>query len=105
MSESIRLWLDDERPAPDGWLHVRTAPEALSIIRGGNVTEASLDHDLGDEPYTGYWLLTRIEDDVARGVGYALPLFSIHTANPVGYRKMYAARKSILTMVEMSARA
>lgn len=44
---SVRMWLDDVRPAPDGWTHVRTCDEAIALLRTGTVDEASLDHDLG----------------------------------------------------------
>jgi hypothetical protein len=41
------LWLDDIRPAPDGWHHVRTVDEAKAALTTGEVKRASLDHDLG----------------------------------------------------------
>lgn len=44
-----RLWLDDERPAPAGWVHVRTASTAIELLAAGGVTEVSLDHDLGPQ--------------------------------------------------------
>ncbi|HZT91252.1 MAG TPA: cyclic-phosphate processing receiver domain-containing protein [Gaiellaceae bacterium] len=91
----MRLWLDDERPAPDGWHATKDAAEALSLIRSGKVVEASLDHDLGNEPYNGYWILKSVEEDLARGVRYSVPTISIHTANPVGRRNMRAALESI----------
>lgn len=90
-----KLWLDDERPAPEGWEWVKDANEAYTIIRSGVVTEASLDHDLGNEPYTGYWLLHRIERDKFAGIPYNLPTFTIHSANPVGRKNMEASMRAI----------
>jgi hypothetical protein len=52
----IRLWLDDDleyRSAPEGWLHVTTAHEAIRVLDTGNVIELSLDHDLGDDDRFG----------------------------------------------------
>lgn len=43
----INLWLDDQRPAPEGWVHVKTVWEAIALIKSGQVQKASLDHDLG----------------------------------------------------------
>jgi hypothetical protein len=43
----VKLWLDDVRPAPEGWTHAKTAHEAFLILRNGDVDEASFDHDLG----------------------------------------------------------
>ncbi len=46
----MKLWLDDERPAPPGWVHVTTVADAQRLLASGKVTEASLDHDLGPQP-------------------------------------------------------
>lgn len=44
----MKLWLDDIRlPPDDTWWHVRTAEDAMALIRTGAVEVASLDHDLG----------------------------------------------------------
>lgn len=43
----IYLWLDDIRPAPGGWYHVKTIQEAKPFLERGEVEMASLDHDLG----------------------------------------------------------
>lgn len=55
----MKLWLDDIRPAPTGWTWVKTAEEALSLLKTGTVEEASLDHDLdmaevSADPKTGF---------------------------------------------------
>ena len=44
----IKLWHDDVRPAPEGWVWARTNCEAIAILQAGDVTHASLDHDLGN---------------------------------------------------------
>ncbi len=44
---AIKLWVDDERPAPPGWTHARSAEEAQAILATSDVEEASFDHDLG----------------------------------------------------------
>jgi len=43
----VKVWLDDERPAPSGWEWVKTPMEAMKLLKKGRVTELSLDHDLG----------------------------------------------------------
>jgi hypothetical protein len=56
LSTAIKVWLDDDlvyRPAPEGWIHVTTAPQAIEYLRTGNVVELSLDHDLGDDQEFG----------------------------------------------------
>ena len=43
----MKLWLDDERPAPEGWVLAKNLEEAKRLMATGEVSEASLDHDLG----------------------------------------------------------
>jgi hypothetical protein len=44
---TLRVWLDDSRPAPSGWLRVTTVKNARRLIEAGLVHEISLDYDLG----------------------------------------------------------
>lgn len=43
----MRVWHDDVRPAPDGWVWARTNGQAKYLLMTHEVTEISLDHDLG----------------------------------------------------------
>jgi hypothetical protein len=47
MEVPMKLWLDDVRPAPEGWTHVKTVAAAKAALLTGEVEVASLDHDLG----------------------------------------------------------
>lgn len=87
----MKLWLDDLRPAPEGWVHARTAEEAIAILEGGAVEEVSLDHDLGDEAAgTGLDVAAWIEDAAVFGT---IPRvrWAVHTSNPVGRHLLTAA--------------
>lgn len=44
---TLRVWLDDSRPAPPGWLRVTTVRNARRLVEAGLVREISLDYDLG----------------------------------------------------------
>lgn len=44
----MKLWLDDIREAPKGWVWAKTITEAQEYLKTGTVTHASLDNDLGD---------------------------------------------------------
>lgn len=44
----MKLWLDDIRPCPDGYLHARSVNEAIKLVEEHICEYASLDHDLGD---------------------------------------------------------
>jgi len=43
----MKVYLDDERVAPDGWVQVRWKDKAIELLQTGAVTHLSLDHDLG----------------------------------------------------------
>lgn len=87
----MKLWLDDTRPAPKGWLWVKTAPEAITQLQTHLFDEISLDHDLGPiEAGTGYDVAVFIEENA---YNKTLKLFkwSVHSANPVGVYRMECA--------------
>jgi hypothetical protein len=67
----VKVWLDDHRspyPDPDEWVWVRTPAEAIELLETGDVSELSLDHDLGlidgDRELTGYDVVTWMERSV-----------------------------------------
>lgn len=43
----VRLYLDDVRKCPFGYTLARSVAEAIAVMKAWNVTDASLDHDLG----------------------------------------------------------
>lgn len=91
---STKLYLDDERRTPQGWVRAFTAPEAITLLLSGGIVEVSLDHDLGpEEAGTGYDVATWIEEQAV--LGSLPPLrWRIHSANPVGRARMEAALRS-----------
>ena len=88
----MKVFLDDIREPPQGWVLVRTAHEAIAALATGKVTHISLDHDLGDDDKngTGYDVVLWIEEAVALRA-FVPPALSIHSANVVGRQRMEAA--------------
>lgn len=87
----MKLYLDDERRAPRGWVQCDSVADCVCILENIEVDELSLDHDLGgDTTYgTGYDVLCWIEQQVAEDRGYTLPKrIGVHSANPVGRQRM-----------------
>lgn len=83
----IRLWLDDVRPAPTGWTHVKSVNQALRVLANGPVVEVSLDHDLGDYAHDGgdgY----RVVDWMAENGIWPRDGVRVHSANPVGRERI-----------------
>lgn len=61
----MKVYLDDERETPEGWVRVYWPEEAIELLKSGKVNELSLDHDLGDDEHgTGYDVVLWIEEAV-----------------------------------------
>ena len=97
LSNGVKVYLDDERPVPNGWILVKTAQEAIDYLINNEVEVISLDHDLGDENIvgTGYDVVKWIEEQVYT-TDYKAPEIRIHTANSSARVKMELGVKSIL---------
>jgi hypothetical protein len=102
----MKIFLDDIRTAPDGWVLARWPEDVIDLLKTGEVEEISLDHDLSD-PFaqnqgycssvperTGYDVLLWIEEQVAL-FDFVPPVIHIHTANSSARVKMEAAKASI----------
>lgn len=91
----MKVWLDDERPEPEGWVRTYWPEEAIEHLRTGKVREISLDHDLGDDDRgTGYDVITWIERAVVTE-GFCPPAIRVHTANLSARAKMAAGVAAI----------
>lgn len=108
----VDLWLDDMRPAPDGFVWVKTVDEAKPYFMRREVRHASLDHDLGACPQClggktpEQWLEETAYQSMPHcdhfGTGYSLVCWleetklwpasmSVHSRNPVGRARMVQA--------------
>ncbi|WP_332706276.1 cyclic-phosphate processing receiver domain-containing protein [Plesiomonas shigelloides] len=84
----MRIFLDDERVTPPGWVRTYWPDEAIKLLDKGDVTEISLDHDLGDDTRgTGYDVIVWIEEAVITR-GFIPPIIKIHSANSSAKVKM-----------------
>ena len=86
----MKIWLDDLRPAPQGYESVKSVNEAISLIleaeKGRETIEViDLDHDLGDYYPDGGDAIKLLDWLAERETFYPL---EIHTANPVGRANM-----------------
>ena len=87
----MKLWLDDIRPAPEGWtwnLHVDNMIDDIKWLmhRGYVIEMISLDNDLGELEKEGYKVLDWLES-------LQIPIefgIHIHSANPVARDRMRA---------------
>ena len=98
--KQMKIFLDDVRDPPEGWTLVRNAAEAVglilnSIYEGTKIEAISLDHDLG-EHWSGYDVACFMEWLVVEDLGFKCPdEILIHSANPVGRRRIQQVIDSI----------
>lgn len=102
----MRVWLDDTRDAPPGWVRAFTPEQVIGLLSEGKVTEMSLDHDLGlpDGPAerTGYAVLLWLEGEVGSGRWSGpLPELAVHSANPAGRGRMLRVIRTIQRLQAM----
>lgn len=97
----MNLWLDDERNpkdkyiqsefgADDSYFWVKTARDAINILKNGNVKNISLDHDLGTNAGDGLEVAKWIEEQAFLGNIERIN-WSIHSMNPIGRKNMERA--------------
>ena len=86
----MKIWLDDLRPAPSGYVPVQSVNKAIDMIKkaeaeGVGIEILDLDHDLGDYCNDGGDAIKLLDWLAERGTFYPVKL---HTANPVGRANM-----------------
>lgn len=89
--KKYKLWLDDIRPAPEGWDWHLSAETMIDDIRwlinhGAEIEMISLDNDLGELQMEGYKVLDWLES-LLIPVEFGI---HIHSANPVARERMRA---------------
>jgi hypothetical protein len=95
----LKIYLDDERPTPEGWHSCRWPQQVIDLLKVGSVTHLSLDHDLGDDARgTGYDVVLWIEEAVAT-TDFEPPEILVHSANVSAKAKMEAGIRSISRIV------
>ena len=85
----MKLWIDDVRPAPDGYIWCKSVNEAkLDILDREDLVPFELidiDHDAGDYAYDGGDYIKLLDWLEETGRDYPI---RIHSMNPVGVENM-----------------
>ena len=91
-----KVFLDDVREAPPGWVRACWPAEVIDLLKTGQVDALSLDHDLGDDARgTGYDVLVWLEAAVCTE-GFMPPArITVHSANSPARKRMQAAIAAI----------
>ncbi len=95
--QNLLVWLDDERPAPPGYIHVKTPQEAIELLKTNKVARISLDNDLGlvgvSPPNEGRHVAQWIERAAFEGTLKRLHV-AVHTQNSVAAKEMKQALRN-----------
>lgn len=91
----MKIYLDDlrENPYPD-YVLVRSAEEAIELIKTGEVTHISFDHDLGPPELGDGYGVAKVIEELAHEKAIPKMEWQIHSANPRGQKDIYLAMKS-----------
>jgi hypothetical protein len=83
---NMKLWIDDVRPAPEGYMRVFTVNQAKrSIEYFEDVELIDIDHDAGNYAYDGGDYIRLLDWLEETGRNYPI---RIHSQNPVGIANM-----------------
>lgn len=92
----MKLWIDDVRPAPEGYVWMKTTNDVLRCIRnrGHKIELIDLDHDAGTYiSHGGDYIEILKEMERLRYIfdyDFSHIKFRLHSANPVGVENMRA---------------
>lgn len=92
----MKLWVDDIRPAPEGYLLFRTVNDTLRYIRLNSdyIELIDLDHDAGDCAKEGGDYINILREmkrlTIVKKMDFSHIKFRLHSMNPVGVQNMRA---------------
>lgn len=95
----MKLWIDDMRPAPEGYIWCKSVNQAKAQLRSalywGNLEVIDIDHDAGLYAYDGgdyieilNWLENIYYNFSELCEDWSILKFHIHSMNPVGVENM-----------------
>lgn len=88
-----RIYLDDVRETPPGWIRVYWPKQLIEHLKSGMVTQVSLDHDLGETTMNGAQapdgndVIKYIEEQV-HTTGFQPPIMVVHSGNTTAAPRM-----------------
>lgn len=79
----MKLFIDDNRPVPFGFILAKSAEEAISICKQRSFEQISLDFNLGFRKKTGLEFMKEFIES-----GLYVPHINIHSDDTIGVRKI-----------------
>ena len=93
----MKIYLDDQFPAPAGWIKVTHPNDVISYIRRGEAEIIDLDYHLGnDREYTGITVLEWLQKEIGENrIPARVPEIIIHTNDTEAKERMEGVRRRI----------
>jgi hypothetical protein len=93
----MKIFLDDERITPEGWIRTYSVEETIEYLKTRQVTHLSCDNDLGslDVKTEGFNVLNWLEQEVFNDPSFPVPEITIHSSNASRVKSMLATIDSI----------
>lgn len=95
----MKIWLDDWRDEPSGWVWAKTVKEMMLYLDRCEVSEVSLDYDLGDFETNGLGAIIRMRENFEENGKLPPPIIHIHSQHPNGKIEMEIELKKLKTIV------
>mgnify|MGYP003328836560 CR=1 FL=1 len=83
----MKLWIDDVRPAPEGYVWLKSVNDTIKFINANNndIELINIDHDAGDYEFDGGDYIKLLDWLEETDRNYPI---HIHSMNVVGVRNM-----------------
>jgi hypothetical protein len=91
----MRIYMDDARTTPTGWDRTYTVEETIAKLETRQVTDLSLDNDLGEGQQEGYKVLDWLEETVYFDMTFPIPMVTVHSSNASRVEYMHRVLSSI----------
>ena len=79
----MKVYLDDIRPTPPGWIRTYKVRDTCDILLTRKVEYLSLDNDLGfeDPKQEGHNVISFIEEQLFNDPTFPVPIITFHSSN------------------------
>jgi hypothetical protein len=102
----MKVYLDDERKTPEGWVRTYSSEETITLLRTGRVQVLSMDHDLGfpDDRDNGNKVVLWLEEQVILHNFIPPAEMVVHSSNSSAVQKMLLGIEQIKKKAEENER-
>ena len=91
----MKVYMDDERETPEGWVRTYDVETTIQCLKTREVTDLSLDNDLGEGQEEGYKVVDWLEETVYFDDTFPMPTVTVHSANASRVQYMRRALEAI----------